>query len=146
MRKLLIALLITVSLPLAALARTPDPIEVDSRSTGHIVFYVFDSKNTSYGVDAFQDFLYHFGNIEPWLGKNNYSYSFHEEKQISIRTLSGIEILFTVDSFDKGNDIGIILIRSDNSYKMLKGVYTDVDLAVEITTYLGIDLNFDVKE
>jgi hypothetical protein len=110
------------------------------RNSGHVIFYVFDSDDTSYGVEGFQDFIYYYGNIEPWLKKNNLSYSFNEDKEIEITTSLEKLVSFTPEDFLGQNDIGVIIIKPDGTYKMIQGVWTNVDLALEIEGYLGEDI------
>lgn len=137
MKKLLIVLLIIISLPLFASAKTNET--ADKGMSGHIAFFLFDSDDTSYGVEGAQDFIYYYGNLEAWLKKNNLSYSFNEDKEISITTSLGKKVSFTGEDFEDNNDIGVIIIRPDGSYKMIQGVWTDVDLILEITDYPGGD-------
>ena len=132
MKKLLIVLLITISLPLFASAKTNETAD----KGGHIAYYLFDSDNTSYGVEGAQDFIYYYENLEAWFRKNNLSYSFNEDKEINITTSLGKKLSFTGKDFEGQNDIGVIIIRPDGSHKMIKGVLTDVDLIFEIEGYM----------
>jgi hypothetical protein len=49
-------------------------------------------------------------------------------------------VSFTPEDFLGQNDIGVIIIKPDGTYKMIQGVWTDVDLALEIEGYLGEDI------
>ena len=126
-----------ISLLLFAAVLPTSTLAANTGKSGHIAFYVFDFDDTSYDVEGFQDFIYFYGNIESWLKKNNLSYSFHEEKEFDITTSFGRKVSFTGKNFERSNDIGTIIIQPYGNYKMIKGVYTDVDLADEITSYLG---------
>ncbi len=108
---------------------------------GHVAFYLIDSDDASYGVEGANDFIYYYENLEPWLKKNDLSYSFHEEHDIDITTSLGKKVSFTSENFKGDDDIGIILIRADGEYKVIKGVWTDVDLLVEIKGYFSINSN-----
>ncbi len=120
------------------------PVAAGSGKSGHIAYYLFDSpdtnNNTSYGVEAANDFLYYYGNLEAWLEKNNLSKSFHEDKEFDITAPLGKKLSFTAENFLGGNDIGVIIIRPGGSFKMIEGVLTDVDLMFEIEGYLNQDI------
>jgi hypothetical protein len=126
-----------ISLLVFAAVLFASPSTANTGNSGHVAFYVFDSDDTSYDVEGFHDFVYFYGNLESWLKKNSLSYSFHETKEIVITTALGRKVSFTGENFEGRNDIGTIIIRPDGNYKMIRGVYTDVDLADEITSYLG---------
>ena len=111
-------------------------IAADKGKAGHVAFFLFDSDDTSYGVEGAQDFIHYYGNLEAWLRKNNLSYSFNEDKEIDITTSLGKKVSFTEKDFEGQNDIGVIIIRPDGSHKMIKGVWTDVDLIFEIEGYM----------
>lgn len=139
--KLIVPLLISAVILFAA------PSLANASSSGHVAFYLFesidstDSTDASYGVEGANDFIYYYGKLEPWLKKNELSYSFHEKHDIDITTSPGRKVSFTDENFEGDNDIGIIFIRPDGEYKMIEGVWTDVDLLEEIRSYFGIKSN-----
>jgi hypothetical protein len=132
MKKLLVILFITITLPLFA-----GQAAGEEQKVGHVAFYLFDSDNTSYGVEGAKDFIFYYENIEPWLKINKLSYSFNEEKRFIATASPKNRLMFRERDFEGDNDIGIIIIRPDGNYKMLRGVYTDMDLVLEIEDYLG---------
>ena len=136
--KLIIPLLISAVILFAA------PSLTNAGSSGHVAFYLFDSTDSgdaSYGVEAANDFIYYYGKLEPWLKKNEISYSFHEERDIDITISPGRKVSFTDENFKGDNDIGMILIRPDGEYKMIEGVWIDVDLLEEIRSYFSVKSN-----
>jgi hypothetical protein len=130
-----------ISLLVFAAVLFASPSTANTGNSGHVAFYVFDSDDTSYDVEGFHDFVYFYGNLESWLKKNSLSYSFHEKQDIDITTSLGRQISFTSENFERPNDIGIIFIRPDGDYKIMEGVWTDVDLSEEIISYFGIKSN-----
>jgi hypothetical protein len=130
-----------ISLLVFAVILFSSPLKANTGKSGHVAFYLFDSDDTSYGVEAVHDFIYYYGELELWLQKNEFSYSFHEKQEIRITTSLGRRVSFTRESFERNNDIGIILIKPDGNYKMIEGVRTDVDLSEEIMSYFGIKSN-----
>ncbi len=129
---------IIIPISVSAILLLASPLLAGTESNGHVAYYLFDSDDTSYGVEAVHDFLYYYGQLEPWLKKAGVAYSFHEEQEFSITTSPGKKVSFTRKNFERRNDIGIILIRPDGDHKMIRGVWTDVDWAQEITSYFGI--------
>jgi len=99
----------------------------DDDIKGHVVFFMLSSENSQDYVEINEDFNYYYKNLTVWLRNNKYTYSRHTTAPISINN--------TKSSFSKemlDTDIGVILIKNDNSYKIIKGVRTDVDLIMDI--------------
>lgn len=102
----------------------------DNDIKGHVAFFMLSSENSQDYVEINEDFNYYYKNLTVWLRNNKYTYSRHTTAPISINN--------TKSSFSKemvGTDIGVILIKNDNSYKIIKGVRTDVDLIMDINGF-----------
>ena len=97
---------------------------------GHVAFFMLLSENVQDYVEINEDFNYYYKNLSAWLGKNKYTYSRHTTAPITIK---GKQKTFTKQVL--GTDIGVILIKNDNSYKIIKNIGTDVDLIMDINGY-----------
>ena len=97
---------------------------------GHIAFFMLLSENDQGYVEINEDFNYYYQNLSSWLNKNKYTYSRHTASPIKIKNKRK-----TFSKQELGTDVGVILIKNNNSYKIIQGIGTDVDLIVDINGF-----------
>lgn len=97
---------------------------------GHVAFFMLSSENTPDYFEINEDFNYYYKKLSVWLNKNKYTYSHHTTAPVKIKNKQKI---FTKQML--GTDIGVILIKNDNSYKIIQGIGTDVDLIMDINGF-----------
>ena len=106
----------------------PTAIIADNDVKGHVAFFMLIPEADKDYVALFDDYNYYYSNLLPWLTKNKYSHSQHTSSPFTIKSIS-----FTKS--DLNVDIGTILIKTDNSYKIIRGIVTDIDLITEINQF-----------
>ncbi|MDH5600190.1 MAG: hypothetical protein OEY78_02680 [Gammaproteobacteria bacterium] len=101
-----------------------------NETKGHIAFFMLLSENDQSYVEINEDFNYYYQNLSSWLNKNKYTYSRHTISPINIKNIRR-----TFSNQELGSDVGVILIKNNNSYKIIQGIGTDVDLIVDINGF-----------
>jgi hypothetical protein len=123
---------IKISLILLALLVTPFTSIHADNSKGHIAFFMLLPENTQDYAELNEDFNYYYKKLADWLRKNKYTYSRHTATPIKIKNKTFSKQLL-------GADLGVILINNNNSYKIIKGISTDIDLIMDINNFYQKD-------
>ena len=110
----------------------PTVIIADNDVKGHVAFFMLIPEADKDYVALFDDYNYYYSNLLPWLTNNKYSHSQHTSSPFTIKNLS-----FTKS--DLNVDIGAILIKTDNSHKIIRGIVTDIDLIAKINEFYKND-------
>ena len=106
----------------------PAPVFADSDVKGHVAFFMLIPDSDKDYVALFDDYNYYYSNLLPWLTKNKYNHSQHKSAPFKIKNISFTKSKLNID-------IGAILIKNDKSYKVIRGIITDVDLITEINEF-----------
>ena len=97
----------------------------------HIAFFILIPENNSQDyIEINEDFNYYYKKLSGWLSENKYTYSLHTTVPIIIKNK---QKTFTKQML--GTDIGVILLKNNSSYKIIKNIGTDVDLVMSINNY-----------
>jgi hypothetical protein len=114
----------------------PLPAFSDSwqRQNGYVVAYNYEISDTQENNEISHDHINAYANIHKWLEQNKIGHSYKALSQFAVTLSSGTTINFDRSSLIYA--VGTVLIRAEGNYKILEGVYTDVDLIEEIQEYI----------
>ena len=106
-------------------------------SPGQVAFFSIDADQSGDAVESRADFDHFYRSIVPWLDKHGISHALHATARFTIEAARGAPMTFTEDMLRPGP--GTIMVKPNGAYRILHGVYTDVDLMSEIQVFLGIE-------
>jgi hypothetical protein len=121
---------------LAALAFLMPALLVQASGGGHVAIFFFSPADGGEDVEVAADFSYYRTSIESWLEERGIPHSFHAAPDITVRTPAGRVLTFT--GGDLGGTVGFVLIRPDGTYRVLRGVHTDVDFIGIAREFFGL--------
>ncbi len=105
-------------------------------TAGHVAFF-FVGVRSGENFEIYDDFAFFYRRVLPWLDKHGITHSYHSSLPVLIERTQGNTVTFQNESLS--NDLGTILLKQDGSYRILYGVYTDVDLIVEIKRFFRLE-------
>jgi hypothetical protein len=121
---------------IAALAFIVPVVSSQASEGGHVAIFFFASAGPAEDAEVAADFSYYRTSIESWLEERGISHSFHAAPDITVRTPAGKVLTFMRD--DLGETVGFVLIRPDGTYRVLRGVHTDVDFIGIAREFFGL--------
>lgn len=104
---------------------------------GHVAFFSVDRVQSGDDSEAHDDFVYFYRGVLPWLEAHGIAHSYHSNLPVLVDTTEGSTLSFQEESLR--GDLGTILLKQDGSYRVLHGVYTGVDLILEIERFFGFE-------
>ena len=105
-------------------------------TAGHAAFFFVGVQSGEY-FEIYDDFVYFYRGVLPWLDEHGITHSYHSSLPVLIERTRENTVTFQNESLSK--DLGTILLKQDGSYRILYGVYTGVDLIVEIKRYFSFE-------
>ncbi len=113
------------------------PCAAGGLPTGHVAFFFVDPVQSGEYSETLDDFVFFYRGVLPWLDEHGITHSYHSSLPVLIERTQGSTVTFQNESLSK--DLGTILLKQDGSYRILYGVYTGVDLIVEIKRFFRFE-------
>jgi hypothetical protein len=113
---------------------------LDDDSVGNqACFFLIDESRseTADNGEVSNDFVYYFDRMVSWLEERRISYSFQRRLPLKMITTNHNEI--TISARELRMNLGVALMASDGSRRILYGVHTDIDLASEMTAFFDLE-------
>ena len=113
------------------------PCAAGGATVGHVAFFFIDRVQSGEQFEINDDFIFYYRRVLPWLDEHGITHSYHSSLPVLIERTQGITVTFQNESLS--GDLGTILLTQDGSYRILYGVYTGVDLSVEIKRFFSFE-------
>ena len=112
------------------------PCAAGGATAGHVAFF-FVGVQSGENFEIYDDFVFFYRRVLPWLDEQGITHSYHSSLPVLIERTQGNTVTFQNESLS--DDLGTILLKQDGSYRILYGVYTGVDLIVEIKRFFRFE-------
>ena len=112
------------------------PCAAGGATARHVAFFFVGVQSGEY-FEIYDDFVYFYRGVLPWLDEHGITHSYHSSLPVLIERTQGSTVTFQNESLSK--DLGTILLKQDGSYRILYGVHTGVDLIVEIKRFFSFE-------
>ncbi len=114
------------------------PCVASGLPAGQVAFFFFvDPIQSGEYSETLDDFVFFYRGVLPWLDEHGITHSYHSSLPVHIERTQGSPVTFQNESLS--GDLGTILLKQDGSYRILHGVYTGVDLILEIQQFFRFE-------
>ena len=113
------------------------PCAAGGTPAGHVAFFFVDPVQSGENIEIQDDYVFFYRGVLPWLDEHGISHSYHSSLPVLLERTEGNTVAFQNESLS--GDLGTILLKQDGSYRILYGVYTGVDLIMEIRQFFEFE-------